>query len=142
MRQHASNLASRLCEHPGNFQQLGGFGFDTAAMVVGVNFDQHLERHAMIAPVDGDGACRLHAVGQDLQVTPLLQQGERLAKFAGSHADCIEDVIDPGREKLLRFLQCRYGDSLCAGVDLRPGHFEALRRLDVGPEPHAQRIHL
>ena len=138
MRHDASDLASRLCEHPGHVQQLGGFGLDATAMVVRINFDQHLESHAMITPVGRDGTCGLHAVGQDLQVASLLHQTERLTQLARGHADCIQDVFDACGKKLLRFLQCRYGDPLRAGVDLRTGHFEAFRRLDVRSKPHAQ----
>lgn len=111
-------------------------------MAVDVDFDPHVEALVVCPPEFGDRVRGRQAVGDELQVATLPAQRERLAQFRGHHADGVDDVPDPVREKLFGFLECRHRDALRAGRDLGIDDLGAFGGLDVRPEPDAERVQM
>jgi hypothetical protein len=99
----------------------------------GVAVDEHAELAARPARRPAEACKQRRVVDGNAHVCPAEQRGQPLELGLADDVVRHEDVVDPGVDHHLGFVQGLTRDAVCAERDLTPGDLDTLVRLHVRP---------
>ena len=130
--------ASQRCgrgQHPANLDELSGFGFDPSAMIVRIDFNQRGQRLAESGRANAATACADSRLSSTiLEIAAARAQVGDVLELVLRNADRIKNVGKVMAEKVVSFLQGRYGYRAGASGKVAPRHVDRLGGFEVRAE--------
>ena len=136
---HAHQARATFMQHAADADEHRVVGLDAGAVAVAVDLDHHVEHG--VAAGGGHGMCRIDGIHQHREEAAFGAQGLHLHQLARRDAHGVEDVVKACSEELLGFFQGRDSDAARTRRALALRHLNALGRLHMRAQAHAQGIH-
>ena len=128
-----------VLQHAADRDETAGIaGLNARAVAIAVDLDQHRKPVAGGARRGGDGLRAVEVVEEDRQIGAAAAQIEHMIELVGRDADGVQDVLEAVADEILGFLEGRYRDRPRAALGHDAGHLDALGRLEVRAQMHAE----